>query len=115
MHTIAWTSRELITQYNYLSSGHFFDPDTMRFFKSRVTDNYARLDDKTALFITTEQAPHSGDRRATIRIAELVEYVRESDGRICHKIEIRTLSEFNTLTLSQAKRAMNNYVANRAA
>lgn len=105
--SIAFDSRELINQYQHLSSGHFFDRSTMRFFDSRVTSNYRRLDEKTALFITTEKMP-DGNRKATIRRAEIVEYKRESDGRCCHKIVIKSVSEFNTMTLEQAKRVMRN-------
>jgi hypothetical protein len=105
--SIAWSSPDLVNQYNYLSSGHFFDPDTMRFFRSRITDNFERIDDKTALFITTEKGP-SGDskRLATIRRADLVEYKRERDGRICYKITIETVGEFNNLSLYTAKKAL---------
>lgn len=103
--TIAWDSNELITQYNNLSSGHFFDKDTMRFFKSRVTENYRRLNDTEALFITTEKGP-SGKRLATIRHAVLKDYIREPDGRKCYKISIQTLGDFNQITLAQAKREM---------
>ncbi len=103
MSTIAWNSKELIDQYNYLSSGHFFDRDTIRFFKSRITDNYRRLSDTEALFITTEKGPDNV-RKATIRRAKLIKYTRESDGRECEKITIDTVGEFNTLTLAQAKR-----------
>lgn len=105
MLTIAWGSDELVTQYQYLSSGHFFDKDTMRFFSSRVTGNYRRLSDTEALFITTEKGP-SNVRRATIRRATLVKFVRESDGRECHKIEIDTVGGFNEMNLSKAKSAM---------
>lgn len=103
--SIAWSSKELVNQYQYLSSGHFFDADTMRFFKSRVTENYKRVDDYTALFITTEKGP-SGIRLATIREAKIVTFVRESDGRHCQKIEINTVNDFNKMTLAQAKRTL---------
>jgi hypothetical protein len=103
--SIAWGSKELVNQYNYYSSGHFFDADTMRFFKSRVTDNYRRLSDTEAVFITTERGP-SDIRKATIRRAKLVEYVRESDGRQCLKVEIDTVGEFNGMTLAKAKREL---------
>lgn len=108
MNTIAWGTKELANQYQYLSSGHWFDKDTMRFFKSRLTDNYQRLSDTEALFITTERGPDDV-RRATIRRAKLVKYVRESDGRECEKITIDTVGEFNKLTLAQAKRKMKGY------
>lgn len=98
---------DLIRLYEETSSGFFFSKDTMRFFKSRVTSNFRRIDDKRALFITTEQCANK-QRMATIRIAELVDYARE-DGRTCHKIQISTSPQngFNKLTLAQAKRVMN--------
>ena len=105
MLTIAWDSQELINQYNHLSSGHFFDRDTMRFFNSLITSNYRRINDYTALFITTEKGP-SGIRKATIRSATLVTYERESDSRQCQKIVIDTVFDFNSLTLAQAKLRM---------
>jgi hypothetical protein len=104
--TIAWGTDELVTQYNYLSSGHFFDRDAMRFFNSRLTGNYKRIDDSNALFITTEKAPN-GKRMATIRKAQLFKYTRESDGRECFKINIHSVTEFNTLTLPKAKKLLS--------
>jgi hypothetical protein len=106
MQNIAWSTKELVNQYNYTSSGHFFDRDTMRFFNSRVTEQYKRLSDTEALFITTERAPHATKRCATIRRARLTVYTRESDGRVCQKIEIDTVGEFNALTLDKAKRML---------
>lgn len=99
--TMSWNSDELVNLYNYLGSGHFFDRDTMRFFKSRVTSNYRRINDFTAYFITTEKGP-SGIRKATIRRAELIRVVGE-DGMERQKMEIDTVGEFNELTLAQAK------------
>ncbi len=108
--TIAQSSQELIDQYNNLSSGHYFDKDTMRFFRSRVTGNYRRIDDNTALFITTEKGPGDDARRkATVRLAKLVKYVRESDKRECYKITINTVGDFNRMSLVIAKRFMNSY------
>lgn len=105
-NTIAWGTKELVNQYNYLSSGRYFDKGTMRFFNSRITENYKRISDTEALFITTERAPHDTVRHATIRRAKLVSYVRESDKRVCEKIEINTVGEFNVLSLAQAKRRL---------
>ncbi len=106
MMTIAWGSSELITQYNYLSSGHWFSRGTMRFFDSRITSNYKRLSDTEALFITTEKAPNSSVRFATVRRARLMRYVCESDGTGWQRMEIDTVGKFNKLTLAQAKRLM---------
>lgn len=110
MITIAWSTNELVHQYNWLSSGHFFDKDTMRFFRSRITGNYRRIDDNTALFITTEKGPTDDSRRkATVRLARLVKYVRESDKRECYKITINTVGDFNRMSLVIAKRFMDSY------
>lgn len=110
MQKMAWSSTELVDLYNYLSSGHFFDKDTMRFFKSKVTAHFRRLDDTTALFITTEQGPcQDSPRRATVRLATLVEFTRESDNKVCQKINIETVGEFNTLTLYQARKLMASF------
>lgn len=100
--TIAHSAKDLVNQYQYHNSGHFFDRDTMRFFNSRVTSNYHRLSDTQAAFITTEKGPN-GVRAATIRIATLV---RSSNGRI--KIKIETYSKFNELSLEQAKSILRN-------
>lgn len=104
---IAYNVNDMINQYNDWNSGHFFDKDTMRFFRSKVTDNYKRLDDQNALFITTEQfSSETSKRLATIRHAKVIEYVRE-DGRKCVKISIDTVKEFNKMTLYRAKKDMN--------
>lgn len=48
--TIAWNIRQLVNDYEYTSSGHFFKPDTMRFFASRLTNLYKRIDDLTRVY-----------------------------------------------------------------
>lgn len=108
--TIAYSTEELKNQYISTSSGHWFDKGTMKFFRSRLTTNYRRLNDTTALFITTERGPF-GPRKANLRKAELVKYIRE-DNRICYKIKIDTISPFNELTLYQAKKLMREYDQN---
>jgi hypothetical protein len=55
METIANNVQSLKDQYKNLSSGHWFDDGSMRFFNTRLTSQYRKLDDKTALFITTER------------------------------------------------------------
>ena len=103
---LAWNSNDLIQQYKYHSSGHFFDADTMRFFKSRVTSNYKRVSDTVAYFITTEKRGFEDFTRvATIRRAELVSYIRE-DGRECLKIKIETVKDGARVSLYTAKKLM---------
>ena len=105
MELIPWNSFDLVSLYNRTSSGHFFHPDTMRYFRSRVTENFRRLSDAEALFITTEKHSLGDTRKATIRRAKLVTYRREDD-RECQKVVIETLGEYNTMSLAQAKRAI---------
>lgn len=98
---------ELIDLYNRTSSGHFFDRDTMRFFKSRVTGYFRRLSDTEALFITTERGPLATSKRmATVRRATIVNSTRE-DGALVSKFEIETVGEFNAVSLYKAKKYLN--------
>lgn len=98
-----YSSEELVNLYNNTSSGHYFDRDTMRFFKSRVTSNFKRVDDNTAFFITTEKAPCGDAKRlATVRKATIVNSTRQ-DGDLVSKVEIETVDDFNKLSLYRAK------------
>ena len=63
-----YTTRDLVQYYEYSQSGHFFKPDTMRFFKSKLTCNFKKLSATQYLFITTEKH-HTGERKATLRLA----------------------------------------------
>jgi hypothetical protein len=111
--TMPWNSRDLIRLYNDTDSGHYFDADTMRFFRSRVTSNFKRLDDFTALFITTERGPlASSERKATVRVARLEQVGEVADGWPKYKVEIDTLGEFNTLSLYRAKKLMEQTTLN---
>ena len=102
--SIAWNTEELAKQYEYTSSGHWFDKDTMRFFRTKLTSNYVRFNDEMAAFVTTEQGPSpTCKRKATIRTARLVQNVRESDQRPITKVVIHTHGEFNSMSLAQAK------------
>lgn len=101
-----WGTDELVRLYRDTGSGHYFDKDTMRFFRSRVTGNFRRISDKEALFITTERGPCADSKRlATIRRARIVDYKREG-GDLVSRVEIETVGEFNSLTLPRAKRIM---------
>jgi hypothetical protein len=69
--------------------GHFFDPDTMRFFKSRVGDKVYG----GSMFITSERGPHSG-RAYSVR-------------RVTKSGAIKTVGPFQGYTSkSQAERAI---------
>jgi hypothetical protein len=98
MTLMPWSVNELIDVYNATRSGHFFDPDTMRFFRSRVSGRFKRVSDRMAYFITTERGPVEGSkRRASIRRAEVTPQ---------GKIAINTVGEFNRMTLQQAAREL---------
>lgn len=101
-----YSSQELVCLYDETSSGHYFDKDTMRFFKSKVTGNFKRMDDKTAYFITTEKGPMGESKRlATLRKAIIVDHVREN-GELVSKINIETVGDFNQMSLLKAKKAL---------
>jgi hypothetical protein len=103
---MGYTSQDLINIYKHTGSGYFFSPDTMRFFKSRVTGLFKRLDDKTALFVTTEKGPMpDSPRRATVRLARIIDSVRE-DGDLVSKVEIDTMHNFNQLTMYKARKLL---------
>jgi len=109
--SIARDVGQLVRDYDRYGSGHFFSKDTMRFFKSRVTDNYRRLNDTQALFITSEKRCFDDDTRAyTLRLAEI--YLND-DGFT--KMRIETIGGFSKLTLARAKTAMKNFESQKAA
>jgi hypothetical protein len=58
---------EQITARNRETGHHFFDADTLRFFRSRINARvYHAHATGVAYFVTSEQAPHS-PRRYTLR------------------------------------------------
>lgn len=79
------TAEDLKRAYRACGS-HFFEPDTMRFFRSRLAPGVRRLDDARVAFITSEQfvsySPtyRSSPRKWTVRVATFTEYQR-TDGR----------------------------------
>lgn len=101
-----YSSEDLVKLYRDTDSGHWFDPGTLKYFKSRVTSNYVRVDDKNAFFITTEQNFNGTKRFATVRKATIVDRV-DDDGAKRSKVEIDTHGEFNVLSLAQAKRILS--------
>ena len=76
-------------------TGHFFDSDTMRFFKSRI--GAVRIKDDVWFFVTSEKPPH-GKRMYSVRKMEL-------DGNI------ETVGEFCSMTSYQANKKLNELVA----
>jgi hypothetical protein len=87
--------------YEQTKSGYWFSKDTMRVFNSRITEHFRRIDDKTALFISTELGPLAqGRRRATVRIARITE---------TGKIDIGTVGDFNRMSLPIAVKFMKAY------
>ena len=100
-----YSIEDIQREYDRTSQGHWFDRDTMRFFKTRLTSNFRILSDREYLFVTTE-ANWNGDRRASVRKCT----VRPDKSRFCgFKIDIDTVGEFHSMSLYEAKKAMNNY------
>lgn len=63
---------DMMTLYAKTKSGHFFDESTMDFFKSKTTNYYWKLDDETAVFITTEKKCFEDNRRvSSVRLAKI--------------------------------------------
>lgn len=63
-----------VKRANRQAGKHFFDADTMRFFKSRVSNDVEPLPNGAALFITSEQfemadRSYRAPRKYTIRLA----------------------------------------------
>lgn len=58
---------EQIVQANRDAGRFFFSPDTLRFFRSRVSSRTYTAPDGTTYFVTSEQGPY-GPRRYTVRV-----------------------------------------------
>lgn len=93
---------DLISDYEKTSSGHFFDKSTMKFFKSKITSEFRRLSDSECLFITSERFENNS-RNYTLRKAAYNSTIRE-DKDIVTKIIIKTIGDFNCMTLNRAKK-----------
>ncbi len=107
---MVYSTEELIHLYNDTASGHFFDRSAMRFFNSRITGHFKRIDDKKAYFITTERGPALDSKRmATLRRATIEDFTGD-DGVTRSKIVIDTMIGFNQLTMYQAKKALKEAV-----
>ena len=76
-------------------NGHFFDPDTMKFFHSRI--GATGIKDKIWFFITSEKPPY-GPRMFSVRRMEL-------DG------DINTVGKFCSMTSYQANKLLNTLIA----
>ena len=76
---------------------HWFDPDTMRFFRSRALSGVMHTSDGAALFVSSESTPE-GPRAYSVRSYR--------DGRM------DTIGEFmGHATAAQARRAMREHAA----
>ncbi|NBT59356.1 hypothetical protein EBT16_11295 [bacterium] len=98
---IPYSSDDLVRAYRITDSGHFFDKDTMRFFRSRVSSAYRRLSDKKALFVTSEKKSFSDTTRVfTLRLATVKG----------NKIKIDTVGELGAFkSLNGAKGALKKF------
>lgn len=91
--------------YEGTSQGHWFDKDTMRFFRTKLTPNFRKLSGERYLFITTEQGPDRA-RMATLRLLIVVPSKEKHCG---YSMTIRTMGEFNSMTIYKAKQAMKEF------
>lgn len=58
---------ESIKRFNHAAGQHFFEADTMRFFKSRIAPGVYHKGDHINLFITSEKFDYKTPRFYTIR------------------------------------------------
>jgi hypothetical protein len=109
------TSRDLIDTYKRRTSGHFFDADTMRFFKSRVSSTVYTLGNGY-VFVTSERdqcsywsysagrhIEHDSGRKYTVRwwngssdtsIDTLGEFMGYTSSRAAHKAAQRYVQDY---------------------
>jgi hypothetical protein len=95
---------DLVRIYNGYNQGHFFDKDTMRFFKSKTTSTYESKDG-VFYFVTSEKKSFYDETRTwTVRKA----YVKGE------KIQIDTVSDFCEFSsIARAKTALKNILAGK--
>src|SRR5271166_1281025 len=88
----------IIREYGPGQGRHWFDRDTMRFFKTRLPQGgYTSVDGKRVYFVTSEHGPHM-PRKYSVRVWD-----RETRG-------IGTMGEFNSYTSrSAADRVARGY------
>lgn len=103
-NTIPWNIEHLVQDYNYTSSGHFFDRDTMRFFKSRLTSHYKRVSNRKAYFVTTEKRCFDDNTRvASVRCVTL----NEDKNGYGRRYSIETVEGLHGVSLYTAKKYLN--------
>jgi hypothetical protein len=74
-------SLRLIRERNAANGGHWFDADTLRFFRSRLPTGCVGRVDNTAWFITSEGGPFGrGPRAYTVRRADVSTGDVETEG-----------------------------------
>lgn len=78
--------------------GHWFSPDTMRFFQSRVSEQVYQGMNKV-YFVSSERNGYHSPRRFTVRVFD------------CETKSIDTVGEFNQLSRYQAHKMAANIAA----
>lgn len=100
-----YSIEDLKRDYEYTSQGHWFDASTMRFFNTRLTSHFKKLSDAEYLFVTTEKGPDNV-RKASLRLC----VVSLDKNKHCgYTMNIKTVGDFNSLSLAQAKKELNAY------
>ena len=88
-----------ISEIKRRHDGHWFSPDTMRFFASRAPQGGYKVGNK-AYFISSEQFQlFNGERRQRAYTIRVMDWITG---------DIDTLGEFNKLSKSQANTALRN-------
>lgn len=99
MQTQALLHMRAIRELNEETGQHWFKPDTLRFFKSRVYSPVYTLPDGSALFVSSEKNEWNDPRLYTVRHATM-------DGNI------NSIGDFQAFdTLDKARRHARNFRA----
>lgn len=85
--------------YKNTSQGHWFDKDATRFFKSRMTSIFKKIDDFNYIFVSSEKSPDA-DRMYTVRHLT----ISPDDSMHCgYDLNISNVSDFCSLTRYKAQ------------
>lgn len=100
---------EIEKHYSPGYSRHWFDKDTLRFFKSRLPQQAYQTDDETRAYFVTSEQPPDGSRRWSIRCYSFVTRDIETIGPFCSWSSSRAatsaamkLAKFNSATPAKA-------------
>lgn len=94
-------------KYIYTSQGHWFNPDTMRFFGTRLTSGFKKIDDQNYLFITSDK-DFQGKRKRSVRHLKMT----VNPNKFCgYDMAINTVKGYFNVNVYQAEKALKELTA----